>query len=163
MSELIILGYDNHDSAKQAYERVIALQQDFVVQLNGLALVTVDEDGKNHVETPSKIVGASAASGALWGAVFGILFLVPGVGMLLGGALGALMGKLSKSGINDQFKGRVKDMIAPGKAAVVLMAAKLTEDKFAAAMAPFGGQVLKTSLSAEDEKELADELGGSQA
>lgn len=160
MSELIIIGYDDQDSAKKAYDQVLTLQRDFVVNLNGLALVSVDADGKKHVETPSRIVGVSAASGALWGAVLGILFLVPGVGMLLGGALGALMGKLSRSGINDQFKTRVEGLLTPGKTAVVLMASKLTEDKFASAMKPFGGTVLQTSLSDEDEKELADELGG---
>jgi uncharacterized membrane protein len=38
------------------------------------------------------------------------------------------------------------------------MASKITEDKFARAMQPFGGTVLKTSLSETDEKELAEEL-----
>ena len=89
MSELIILGYDDHDTAKRAYEQVQTLQRDYIVDLNGLALVTVDAEGKNHVETPSKIVGVSAASGALWGTLLGILFLVPVVGLLVGGALGA--------------------------------------------------------------------------
>jgi uncharacterized membrane protein len=40
------------------------------------------------------------------------------------------------------------------------MAEKITEDKFGDAMRPFGGQLLKTSLSAEDEKELAHDLAG---
>jgi uncharacterized membrane protein len=40
------------------------------------------------------------------------------------------------------------------------MAAKVTEDRFAAAMQPFGGTILKTSLSESDEKELAEELAG---
>jgi uncharacterized membrane protein len=40
------------------------------------------------------------------------------------------------------------------------MAAKITEDRFATAMRPFGGEPLKTSLSEEDEKELAHELSG---
>ena len=43
------------------------------------------------------------------------------------------------------------------------MATKVAEDKFAAALAPFGGTVLQTSLSAEDEKELAEELAAPQA
>lgn len=38
------------------------------------------------------------------------------------------------------------------------MAAKITEDKFATAMQPFGGTLLKTSLTEADEKELAGEL-----
>ncbi|TRW44079.1 DUF1269 domain-containing protein [Georgenia yuyongxinii] len=159
MSELIILGYDDHATAQQAYAKVLDLQRDFVVNLTGLAVVQVDADGKKHVDTPSRIVGASAASGALWGAIFGLLFLVPGFGLLLGGALGAVTGKLGKSGIDHAFKERVENMLEPGKAAVVVMAGKLTEDKFAAAMREFGGTVLQTSLSDEDEKELADELG----
>ena len=40
------------------------------------------------------------------------------------------------------------------------MASKITEDRFAAAMQPFGGTILKTSLSESDERELAGELGG---
>lgn len=158
MSELIIIGYDDHDTAQKAYEEVQRLQGDFIVDLTGLAVVTVDADGKQHVDTPGRIVGASAASGALWGALFGLLFLIPGIGLLLGGAMGALLGKLSKSGIDDAFRDRVHTMLQPGKAAVVIMAAKITEDKFAAALRPFGGDVLQTSLSSEDEEELASEL-----
>ena len=158
MSELIVIGYDDQATAAQAYNQVLALNRDFVVRLSGLALVTVDLDGKEHVETPRKIVGVSAASGALWGMLLGLLFFVPGVGLLLGGAMGALFGKLSKSGFNDQFRAQVQDMLHPGSAAVVVMASKITEDKFADAMAPFGGKLLKTSLSEQDEQELAAEL-----
>ncbi len=160
MSELIIIGYDDHDAAKRAYDQVQVLQRDYVVDLSGLALVTVDAEGKNHVETPSKIVGVSAASGALWGTLLGILFLVPVVGLIVGGALGALFGSLDKSGIDNAFRARVQSMLSPGKAAVVIMANKITEDKFASAMQPYGGEVLQTSLSEDDERELAAELGG---
>ncbi len=44
--------------------------------------------------------------------------------------------------------------------AVVTMASKITKDKFASVMQPFGGTILKTSLSESDEKELAEELTG---
>jgi uncharacterized membrane protein len=157
MSELIVIGYDEPAQATRAYEQVLSLQKDYVVDLRGLAIVTVDADGKTHVDTPQRIVGASAVSGALWGLLLGVLFFVPGLG-LIGGALGALFGKLSQSGINDRFRSQVHDMLKPGGSAVVVMAAKVTEDKFAAAMAPFGGNILKTSLSDADEKELAEGL-----
>jgi uncharacterized membrane protein len=135
------------------------LQQDFVVQLRGLAIVDVDADGTTHVDTPSRIVGSSAATGAIFGLVIGLLFLVPGM-VLLGGAIGALMGTFNKSGIDAEFRNRVAHLIEPGHSAVVIMASKVTEDKFAAAMQPFGGTILKTSLSDRDEKELAEELAG---
>ena len=98
------------------------------------------------------------ASGALVGMLIGRLFFVPFVGAALGGAIGALFGKLAKSGINDTFRGHVQDLLQPGKAAVVMMAEKMTEDKIAERMAPNGGHLLKTSLSEEGEKELAHDL-----
>ena len=163
MSELIVIGYDDHDKATAAYNEVIAMQGDFVVELTGLAIVTVDEDGKSHVETPQKIVGMSAASGALWGMLLGLLFFVPFAGLAIGGLMGALFGKLGKSGINQEFRSQVNALLEPGKAAVVVMASKITEDKFADRIKPFGGNLLKTSLSEEDEKELASELGETPA
>ena len=159
MAELIVIGYGDPATATMAYNEVLQLQKDFVVDLQGLCIASADADGKTHVETPQKIVGASAASGALWGMLIGLLFFVPFFGLDLGGAMGALMGKAGKSGINDQFRSQVQDLLKPGKAAVVIMAAKITEDKFADAMKQYGGELLKTSLSEEDEKELAHELG----
>ena len=158
MSELIVIGYDDQATATQAYNQVLALSKDLIVKLTGLAIVNVDAEGKSHVETPQKIVGVSATSGALWGMLIGLLFFVPGVGLLLGGAMGALFGKLGKTGVNDQFRSQVQDMLKPGAAAVVIMADKITEDKFGDAMGPFSGRLLKTSLSEADEKELADDL-----
>jgi uncharacterized membrane protein len=159
MSDLIVIGYENPLTARQAYEQVQRLQQDFVVDLRGLAIVNVDADGKTHVDTPQRIIGASAMSGALFGLLLGLLFFVPGMA-LLGGALGALIGTFNRSGVNAEFRSRVEHLLEPGHSAVVIMASKITEDKFASAMQPFGGTILKTSLSESDEKELAEELTG---
>ena len=159
MSDLIVIGYENPQTARQAYDQVQRLQQDFVVELRGLAIVDVDTDGKTHVDTPQRFVGTSAAAGAMFGLLLGLLFFVPGMA-LLGGAIGALMGTFNKSGVDAEFRRRVEHLVEPGHSAVVIMASKVTEDKFATAMQPFGGTVLKTSLSDSDEKELAEELSG---
>jgi uncharacterized membrane protein len=57
----------------------------------------------------------------------------------------------------------VEHLLEPGHSAVVIMASKITEDKFASAMQPFGGTILKTSLSESDEKELAGQSGGNRS
>jgi uncharacterized membrane protein len=159
MSDLIVIGYEDPQTARQAYEQVQRLQKDFIVDLAGLAIVDVDADGKTHVDTPRRIIGASAATGAMFGLLIGLLFFVPGMA-ILGGAVGALMGTFNKSGVDAEFRNRVEHLVEPGHSAVVVMAAKITEDKFAAALQPYGGTILKTSLSASDEKELAEELSG---
>ena len=159
MSDLIVIGYENPQAARQVYEQVQRLQQDFIVELRGLAIVEVDADCKTHVDTPRRIIGPSMVTGAVFGMLLGLLFFVPGM-VLLGGAIGALMGKLDQSGINADFRNRVEHLLEPGHSAVVIMASKITEDRFGTAMQPFGGTVLKTSLSESDEKELAEELSG---
>jgi uncharacterized membrane protein len=157
MSDLIVIGYDNPNTARQAYEEVLRLQKDFIVDLRGLAIVNVDQDGKTHVDTPRRIIGSSAAFGAMWGLLIGVLFFVPGM-VLLGGAGGAILGKLNQSGVNAEFRDRVDHLLEPGHSAVVIMASKITEDRFAAAMQRFGGTLLQTSLSESDERELAGQI-----
>ena len=74
------------------------------------------------------------------------------------GSCNAAIPLVAKSGINDTFRQQVHELLQPGKAAVVIMAEKITEDKFADRMAPHGGTLLKTSLSEADERELAHDL-----
>jgi uncharacterized membrane protein len=54
-------------------------------------------------------------------------------------------------------------MVQPGTSALFLMLEKVTPDKAVEAMSKYGGTVLKTSLSKDDEKELQDALHGPQA
>jgi len=58
---------------------------------------------------------------------------------------------------------QVRDMVQPGTSALFLMLEKATPDQAVAAMSKYGGTVLKTSLSKDDEKELQDALHGDQA
>jgi len=160
VSTLIVIGYPDKTTAERASAEVEDLQRQLVVQLNGLAVVSVDETGAHHIDTSSNIVGAGAAGGALFGSIFGLIFLVPFLGAAVGGAIGALWGSMRKHGIDDEFRARVNTMLAPGTAALVVMATQLTEDKFAAALSPYGGQVLRTNLSDEAERELAEEITG---
>jgi uncharacterized membrane protein len=160
MADLIVIAFDDEASAEGAYNEIQSLQTDLVVELAGLALVKVDHEGKAHVETPGPAgkVGVGAASGALFGALIGLLFFVPLFGLISGGLFGALFAGLDKTGIDQQFRDRVKQSVAEGKSSVVVYALKLTEDKFAAALAPYGGHVVQTSLSADDEKALIHDL-----
>lgn len=161
MADLIVIAYDTEAEAEGAYEKVQELNNDLIVQLAGLALVKVDAEGKTKVEYPGSgaSVGMGAAGGALFGALIGILFLIPIAGLVFGGLFGALFAGLDKSGVDGAFRERVKDVVSSGKSAVVLYATKLTEDKFAAALQPFNGTVVQTSLSEDVERELIHDLG----
>jgi uncharacterized membrane protein len=71
---------------------------------------------------------------------------------------------MAKTNIDKQFQDQVRDMLKPGTSALFLMLEKVTPDKAVDAMSKYGGTVLKTSLSKEDEKELQEALhGGGEA
>ncbi|MEU8523518.1 DUF1269 domain-containing protein [Streptomyces sp. NBC_01216] len=164
MSELIVVGYDARSTAHQAFKVVQELEGNHVLRLSGIAVVSVDEEGETHVDTPSRSekVAVSATAGALWGLVFGMLILTPGIGVV-GAAIGGLIGKLSRMGVDRDFREKVQSLLRPGSSALVVMATEITEDRFAAALRPFGGTVLKTSLAEQSERELAEQLTGGAA
>jgi uncharacterized membrane protein len=99
----------------------------------------------------------------LWGFLFGLLFFVPVLGMAIGAGLGALMGKLTKTTIDKQFRDQVRDLVKPGTSALFLMLEKVTPDRAVEAMSQYGGTVLKTALSKQDEQELQDARHGQHA
>jgi uncharacterized membrane protein len=157
MAELVVLGYPDAATAETAYATVQQLQRDFVIK-GSAARLSRGTDGKVHVESPTGAVGAGAAGGALWGGLIGLLFLVPVGGLILGGILGAMMGKVADMGIDDDFRRRVQDVLQPGKAAVVIVFSEVTPDKALEALAPYGGELLRTSLSHEAEEEITKTL-----
>jgi uncharacterized membrane protein len=53
-------------------------------------------------------------------------------------------------------------MLQPGTSALFLMLEKVTPDKSVEAMSKYGGTVLKTSLSKQDEQELQEALHGTE-
>ena len=68
------------------------------------------------------------------------------------------MGKMSDVGIKDEFRAQVQDAVQPGTSALVAIFTKVTPDKAMEGLAPFGGTVLKTSLSEAAEQELQQHL-----
>ncbi len=95
---------------------------------------------------------------ALWGMIFGLLFLIPVAGLVIGGVMGALMGKMGDTGIKQEFISQVRDVLKPGMAGLVIMYRKATPDKTLEALAPFGGHVLKSSLSSDAKAAINEAL-----
>ena len=162
MADLIAIGYPDETTAEAAADEARRLARDLIIQPDAIAVIVRDKDGSYHVHTNHHAVGAGATWGMFWGLLFGLLFFIPVFGMAVGVGLGALMGKLAKTSIDKQFQDQVRDMLKPGTSALFLMVEKVTPDKAVEAMSKYGGTVLKTSLSKDDEKELQDALHGGE-
>ena len=163
MSTLVAIGYPDETTAAAAADEARQLAKDLIIEPDAIAVIVRDKEGKFHVTTNHQAVGGGATWGMFWGLLFGMLFFIPVFGMALGAGMGALMGKVTKSGIDKQFQQQVRELVQPGTSALFLIVEQVTTDKAVEAMSRFGGTVLKSSMSKEQEAELQAALHGDQA
>jgi uncharacterized membrane protein len=163
MSDLIVIGYPDEQTARRAWEELTQLQRDYLIDLEDAAIVRRDRDGKLHVTTPAHhAVAWGTLSGMFWGVLIGLLLLgplAPVVGAV-GGIMGAAIGAGTDLGIREDFRQRVQELVQPGTSALLIIARRVTPDKFTEALRPYGGTVLKTSLSHDAEQQLMKALHG---
>jgi uncharacterized membrane protein len=126
-------------------------------------VIAVNDGGRIHLDQSVKLASSGALGGAAWGGLLGMLFLMPVAGIALGAAYGALIGKFSDYGVDDQFVKELSSRVEPGKAALFLLIRKATPDKVIGEMQSFGGTVLRTNMSADAEQRLQEALAGAPA
>lgn len=161
MADLIVIGYDDEETALRAAEEVERLSHDLVIEPEAVAVIKRDQDGKYRVITNHHPVAEGLTWGMLWGVLFGLFFFIPVFGLAIGSAFGALFGAIEKAGIDKQFQQEVRDMVKPGTSALFMIVEKVPTDKAVQALSHYGGTVLKSSLSTDAERELQEALHGS--
>jgi uncharacterized membrane protein len=163
MSDLIVIGYPDEQTAPRVWDELRSLQRDYLVDLEDGAVIIHKPGGKFEVRTSHQPMADQAMWGLFWGFLIGLIFFVPLLGMAFGAATGAIFGAIEKTAINKQFRDRVREMIKPGTSAILVIVRKVTPDRFLEALRPYGGTVLRTSLSHEDEQRLQEALHGRAA
>jgi len=160
MAILVAIGYPDETTATAAADEAQRLAKDLIIEPDAIAAIRRDMDGKFHVHTSHHPVAGGTSWGMFWGLLFGMIFFVPFLGMAIVAGLGALMGKVEKTGIDKEFQDRVRELVQPGTSALFLVLESVTPDKAVEALSRFGGTVLKSSLSKEAEAELQEALHG---
>jgi uncharacterized membrane protein len=163
MSTLAVIAYPDQSTAGEAAAALVRMQKEFLIKLEDVAWVTKTQDGKMKLHQGANLTGAGAAGGALWGLLFGLIFLVPIAGMALGAATGALAGKLSDIGIDDAWIKEVAASIPPGGSGLFVMAREANQERVLPEMAKFGGTVIRTNLTSEQQQALDEALSPSAA
>jgi len=156
MADLVVLAFDSEDGAVQMRDKLSQLQKQQIIELADAAVVVRKQDGKVKVKQAVSLVGAGALGGAFWGMLIGIIFWMPWLGLAIGAASGALSGKFTDIGVDDDFIKQVGNTIEPGHSALFLLVVKATGDKLADELKGTQATVLQTSLSNEAEAKLRD-------
>ncbi|MFJ9676521.1 DUF1269 domain-containing protein [Streptomyces sp. NPDC101194] len=157
MSNLFVIAYDDLATADQVRDKLLSMNREHLIDLEDVVVVERREkDGKIKLHQAVNHVGNGAAGGALWGSVIGLLFLVPFLGAAVGAAAGAAGGSVVDTGVNDDFMKELSANLRPGAAAVFVLVRKSARDKVIPEIVKFGGQLVQTSLSKEDETHLRE-------
>lgn len=158
MSHLVVLGLDSPAKAEEVFDLAGDLAKQELLQLQDAAYAYRDAKGKVRIHQAVSLTGTGAASGALWGTLIGMLFLMPVAGLAIGAGTGALAGKLADVGINDDTIKQIGSQLEDGRAAVFLLARSATVDRVIDAIKPYGPMVIQTNLTRDREEELVKAL-----
>lgn len=156
MSNLIVIAFKDETSAASCLEEVGKLQKQELIKLSDAATVVRNQDGKVKVKQATSLVGEGALGGAFWGMLIGLLFWVPFFGLAVGAAMGAIAGKANDYGIDDSFIKEVGEQIKPGNSAAFLLVDSAQPDKVIEDLKQFHGEIIRTSLSNEQEHQLKE-------
>jgi len=158
MSELIAIAYDDMFKAEEVRLTLAKLQKEHLIELGDAAVVVKDTEGKVQLKQAVNLTAMGAVSGGFWGLLIGTLFFMPLAGLAIGATTGAISGALTDIGVDDDFMRELAETMRPGTSALFILVRKFTPDKVLEEIAPYGGKVLRTSLTKDKEAELQEVL-----
>jgi uncharacterized membrane protein len=154
MSTLIVIGYDDQFKAEETRLKLLRMQKEYLIDMEDAVVAVKDPKGKIKLHQIYHLTSAGAASGGFWGALIGLIFLNPLLGLAVGAASGAAAGALSDVGIDDNFMKELASTMQPGSSALFILVRTFTEDKVLAELQGTGGKIIQTSLSHDEEAKI---------
>jgi uncharacterized membrane protein len=158
MSTLVAIAYPDAATAERVRAELVQATKEHLVQLEDAVVVEHEPGGKVKLRQAVSPASAGAAGGAVWGGLIGLLFLAPVVGMAVGAASGALGGKMADVGVDDNFMKDLGAKLQPGTAALIVLGSTEARDKVIERVKSYGGDVIQTSLSSDEEQHLREAL-----
>jgi uncharacterized membrane protein len=159
MSTLVAVAYPDIETAEKVRQELVNATREHLLNLEDAVIAEHKADGKIKLHQAIGTTSAGAAGGALWGGLIGLIFLAPLLGMAVGAASGALGGKMTDVGVNDDFLKDLGAKLQPGAAALIVLGSTDARDKVIERVKPYGGEVIQTSLSDAEEEQLRSMLG----
>lgn len=163
MSQLIAVSYPDAFKAQEVRLTLIKLQKEHLIDLEDAVVVTKDAAGKIKLHQAVNLPVAGAVSGGFWGTLIGMIFLNPLFGAAVGASFGAISGALTDLGIDDKMMKELAEKLAPNTSALFILVRSATADKVVPEVQKFGGTILQSSLSHEDEARLQAALNAAAA
>jgi uncharacterized membrane protein len=163
MSTLVAIGYNDMYKAEEVRLMLRKMKKEYLIDMEDAVVAVKDEKGKIRLNQPFSLTGAGAVSGGFWGALIGLLFLNPLLGMVVGASAGAVSGALTDVGINDTFMKELAATMKPGSSVLFALVRSASPDRVLEEMKGTGGKILQSNLSHENEARLQQAISAAKA
>jgi uncharacterized membrane protein len=160
MADLVQITFPSEEKAEQVRQKLLDMQKEYLIELSDAVIAVKQPNGHVKLNQLFHPAASGAVSGTFWGALIGMIFLMPLAGAAIGAASGALGGALADVGIEDRFMKDAAQNLQAGNAALFLLIRKMTTDKVLAALQGEGGTVIRTSFDESKEEALRKALAG---
>jgi uncharacterized membrane protein len=154
------ITFPSEEKAEEVRQKLLDMQKEYLIELGDAVIAVKQPNGRVKLNQLFNPTASGAVSGTFWGALIGMIFLMPLAGAAIGAASGALGGKLADVGINDRFMRDAAQSLQSGNAALFLLVRKMTTDKVLTALQGEGGTVIRTSFDESKEDALRAALAG---
>ena len=162
MNTLVVIEYDDPYKAEEVRLKLRKMQKDYLIDLEDAVVAVKDEKGKIKLHQAINLTGIGAVSGGFWGALIGLIFLNPLLGMAMGATAGAVSGALQDVGIDDKFMKELAAGLPVRSSALFVLVRKATPDRVLEEIKGTGGKIIRTSLTHEDESKLQAALSAAK-
>ena len=161
MTTFTVWKFDDPDGAQRAAGLLKNAERDQLVKVLDHAVVSWPV-GASHPETKRSHddVQKGAGWGALWGLVIGSLFLVPVVGGVAGGAIGAISKATQDAGITKEQLETIRTQITEGTSALFAVTEDADLDRLGERFSGMGSTLVATNLTEAEREVLLETFGG---
>ena len=80
VSDLLVIEFPSEEKAEGVREMLLAMQKEYLIELGDAVIAVKEAGGRVKLNQLFQPVARGAVSGALWGSLIGLLFMMPLVG-----------------------------------------------------------------------------------
>jgi uncharacterized membrane protein len=161
MSQLLVITFGDRETAGQAGERLKGIQKAHAVNIDDMAVVERDADGKVHVHHGvDKATAGGAIGGGVLGLLIGLVFFPIG-GLIIGAAAGAFIGRSLHHNVDKKLVEDVTNDLTENTSALFVLG-EGSASAVVGALEPYKGKIYQTTVDAETEAQLQAALDKEQ-
>ena len=153
MSQLIVITFPQRETAAQAAERLKSANKAHAIDIDDMAVIEKDAEGKVHSKHGLDTTTAGGAiGGGFLGLLLGLVFF-PVAGLLIGAAAGAAIGRSLHHNVDKKLVQDVTNDLGPDTSALFVISSG-TAAAMVGALEELNGKIYQTTLDSEAEAQL---------